>query len=403
MFNLSKQRLNNTTFEKSIKSHSLKQSLFIFLLFLNFGCKQVQKDQLPSETPEKIVSVTYANGFTIEKTGPDITIIKITSPWPNAESVFTYALIPKDKMAFMTLNKDAYDAIVAVPVENVVVTSTTHIPALEALGVLDKLSGFPDTQYISSEAARKRINNGHIKELGNNESINTEMVIALNPELVVGFGINAQNKAYETISRSNIPVVYNGDWTEKTPLGKAEWVKFFAPFFQKEKEADVIFNEIETEYLAAIEIAKNASKVPTVMSGAMYKDVWYLPGGNSWAAQFIKDANASYLWQETLEPGSLSLGWESVLQKAKTADFWIAPAQFTSYKGMQNASPHYQQFKAFESKNIHTFSSTLGETGGLLYYELAPQRPDLVLKDLIHIFHPELLPDHESFFFKPLE
>jgi len=381
----------------------LKQSLFFIILFLLFSCKEAEKNQIPTETPNKYNALSHANGFTIEKSSEDLTLIKITSPWPNAESVFTYALIPRDRMNVITLNKDAYDAIIPVPVENIVVTSTTHIPALEALGLLDKLVGFPDTQYISSEAARERIKKGQIKELGTNESLNTEMVLALRPELVVGFSINAQNKAYETISLAHIPVVYNGDWTEKTPLGKAEWIKFFAPFFQKEKEAEAIFKEIETAYLAAKETATNADRVPTVMSGAMYKDVWYLPGGNSWAAQFIKDANANYLWHETPETGSLSLSWESVLQIGELADFWIAPAQFTSYVDIKDASPHYQQFKPFKEKQMYTFADTLGETGGLLYYELAPQRPDLVLKDLIHIFHPELLPNHKAFFFKPLD
>ena len=150
-------------------------------------------------------------------------------------------------------------------------------------------------------------------------------------------------------------------------------------------------------------MAKSAKTIPKVLSGAMYKDVWYLPGGKSWAAQFIYDANAEYFWQETTETGSLSLGWESVLEKTAKADYWIAPAQFTSYKQMQEASPHYQQFDAFKNKKIYTFSSTLGQTGGVLYYELAPQRPDLVLKDLIHILHPELLKEYTPHFFKPLE
>ena len=214
----------------------MKQIFFLFLSLSIISCKKVKKEPLPAESVEKISSIDYAKGFKIENSASGLTIIELTSPWPNAESVFKYALIPKDKITSMTLNKDAYDAIIPVPVENIVVTSTTHIPALEALGVLNKLTGFPDTQYVSSKAARKRIDDGLIKELGNNESINTEMVIALNPELVVGFGIDSQNKAYETISRSNIPVVYNGDWTEETPLGKAEWIKFFAPFFQKEKK-----------------------------------------------------------------------------------------------------------------------------------------------------------------------
>jgi len=367
------------------------------------NCKQEKKGTLPIENTTEENTISHAKGFTIENSNSGLTIIKINSPWPNAKAEFTYALIPKDKMAAMTLNKDEYDAIVAVPVERLVVTSTTHIPALETLGVLDRLVGFPDTEYISSKEARKRIDEGNIKELGNNESINTEMVIELNPEVVVGFGIGNQNSAYETIQRSNISVVYNGDWTEETPLGKAEWIKFFAPFFQMEKKADSIFSNIEKNYKEVKTLAQSATDQPTVLSGALYKDVWYLPGGNSWAATFLEDANTQYLWQETEATGSLSLNIENVLEKGKNAEYWISPSQYISYKDLEEADRHYLQFDAFQKKKTYTFAKTVGDTGGLLYYELAPQRPDLVLKDLVYIFHQELLPNHELFFFKPLD
>lgn len=379
-----------------------KYKLFLFLLVI-FACKQEKKSVPPSLFTPEIPKIDHAKGFTLERPGNGSTIIKVNSPWPNAETAFTYALVPKDKMMALTLNKNEYDAIVGIPVEQIVVTSTTHIPALEALGVLDKLVGFPDTKYVSSKKARKRIAEGHIKELGNNESINTEMLIELDPEVVVGFGIDNENKAYETLKRSNIPVIYNGDWTEETPLGKAEWIKFFAPFFQLEKKADSIFSMIEASYTEAKTLALRARKRPTVLSGAMYKDVWYMPGGNSWAARFLADANTNYLWQDTEDTGSLSLSIESVLDKGQHAEFWVSPSQFTSYQDLKEANRHYLQFDAFKNKKVYTFAKTIGETGGLLYYELAPQRPDLVLKDLIHIFHPELSPGHQSFFFKPLE
>ncbi len=380
-----------------------KSVLYFLITVLLVSCKQEKKEKFENIATLKKKEIRFAKGFTIEKSSDAITIIKITSPWPDAEATFTYALIPREKIEHIHLNKDEYDAIIAIPVEKIVVTSTTHIPALEALGVEDRLIGFPDTKYISSVKTRKRIANGFIKELGNNESINTEMVLEMNPDVVIGFSINNQNKTYETIQRSNIPVVYNGDWTEQSPLGKAEWIKFFAPFFKKEAMADSIFREINTAYVAAKTLAKTAARKPTVMSGAMYKDVWYLPAGKSWGAQFLEDANANYLWKDSPETGSLSLSWEVVLEKSKTADFWIGPAQFTAYQSMSEASEHYQQFDAFQNKKIFTFSNTKGVTGGLLYYELAPQRPDLVLKDLIYIFHPELLPAHQSVFFKPLE
>lgn len=384
-------------------SFHLKSMRYFLLIVLLVSCKRVKKENLPDQILAKQEEIEFAKGFSIEKSANGITIVKISSPWPKAESAFTYALIPREQLTGISLNKDEYDAIIAVPVEKIIATSTTHVPALEALGVEDKLIGFPDTKYISSPKTRERISNGMIKELGNNESINTEMVIELNPDMVIGFSINTKNKTYETIQRSNIPVVYNGDWTEETPLGKAEWIKFFAPFFGKEASADSIFREIKDSYMEAKALAKTTKQKPTVMSGAMYKDVWYLPAGKSWAAQFLTDANANYLWAETQETGSLSLSWETVLERSKTADFWIGPSQFTTYQSMSEASSHYTQFDAFKKQKVFTFSNTKGATGGLLYYELAPHRPDLVLKDLIHIFHPELLPDHQSIFFKPLE
>ena len=381
----------------------MNKALLFLLLLCICSCKQPKKENISSAVLSQPITIDYAQGFTIERTTSDITIIKVSSPWPESEDSFTYALVPKEKLASITLDKDAYNAIIAVPVEKMVVTSTTHIPALEALGEADKLIGFPDTEYVSSPMTRKRINEGLVQELGNNESLNSEMVIALNPEVVVGFSINHANKAYETIQRSNIPVVYNGDWTEETPLGKAEWIKFFAPFFQKEKEADSIFKSIEDNYNNAKALAKKANNRPKVLSGALYKDIWYLPGGKSWASKFIEDANAEYLWNSTSSTGSLSLSLESVIERAYDADFWISPSQFGSYLELSKANQHYAQFSAFRNKKVYTYANSTGETGGLLYFELAPNRPDLVLKDLIHIFHPELLPNYRPTFFKPLD
>ncbi|MEH6776630.1 MAG: ABC transporter substrate-binding protein, partial [Maribacter arcticus] len=135
----------------------LKQLLFLSYLLFLCGCKQQKKESLPLESTPKNVDIAYAKGFSIEKQASGITILKILTPWPNAEASFTYALIPREKQAFITLDKNEYDAIISVPIENIVVTSTTHIPALEALGELDKLIGFSDTKYVSSKAARKRI------------------------------------------------------------------------------------------------------------------------------------------------------------------------------------------------------------------------------------------------------
>ena len=380
----------------------LERFFFISCFILLCGCKQEKKEIFPNQTKVNRTSIQYANGFEIQNQSNGITIIKVLQPWANAETTYTYALVPKEIQATITLNKSEYDAIISTPVENIVVTSTTHIPALEELEVLNSLIGFPDTKYISSKAARNRINSGAIVELGVNESLNTEAVLALQPDLIFGFAINDGTSTYETIQRAHIPVVYNGDWVEETPLGKAEWIKFFAPFFNKTKEADAAFNKIEKSYLEAKELASKAENKPTVLSGAMFNDVWYLPGGKSWAANFLKDANADYLWSSTDENGSLSLSWESVLDVGQHAEYWIGPAQLATYQEMEASSQHYTQFNAFKNRKVFSTANTKGETGGTLYYELGPQRPDLVLKDLIHILHPGLLPNYEPYFFKPL-
>jgi len=299
--------------------------------------------------------------------------------------------------------RDQYDAVITTPISSIIVTSTTHIPALELLNEEDKLVGFPGTDYISSEKTRALIDSGVVRELGKNESINTEVLLELQPELVIGFGVDGVNKTFNTIQKANIPVVYNGDWTEASPLAKAEWLKFFGVLFNKEKQADSIFNTIETNYLEAKKIASKATNKPTILAGAMHKDVWYLPNGKSSEAQFMRDANTNYLWNDTSGSGSLALNFESVLEKAQDADLWISPSHYTSLEQLQKANPHYEKFKAFKTKNIHSFSLTTGKTGGVLYYELGLSRPDLILKDIIKICHPELLKTYQTTFFKELE
>ncbi|MDB9960553.1 ABC transporter substrate-binding protein [Oceanihabitans sp.] len=283
------------------------------------------------------------------------------------------------------------------------VSSTTHIPALELLNVEETLVGFPGTDYVSSEKTRTRIDNGDIRELGKNEGLNTEVLLEIKPDLVVGYGIDNSNKTLETIKNSGISVIYNGDWVEKSPLAKAEWIKFFGVLYNKEKEADSIFKMIESDYLEAKILASKVETQPTVLCGAMHKDIWYLPNGTSPEAQILNDASVNYLWKDTKDKGSIALSFESVFEKAKHAELWISPSYYISLDALEKASQHYTKFDAFKNKKVFSFASTTGKTGGVLYYELGTARPDLVLKDIIKIAHPELLKDYQPYFFKPIQ
>ena len=285
----------------------ISRYLFLGVCLLLFNCKN--KDYQPVTITDVFkVPLSYAEGFEITH-HENFSTLTINSPWPNAEKTYRYALVHKNMLPKITLNNDEFDGIITIPVKKIVVTSTTHIPALELLGVEKSLVGFPGTDYISSEKTRFRVDKGKVRELGKNEGINTEVLLEIQPEVVIGFGIDGNNKTFETIKKSGIPVIYNGDWIEHSPLAKAEWIKFFGVLFNKRQKADSIFNTIEKNYLEAKSIALDAKSKPSVLSGAMHKDIWYLPNGTSTEAEILKDANVNYLWADTKGNGRLSLNF----------------------------------------------------------------------------------------------
>ncbi|WP_343626424.1 ABC transporter substrate-binding protein [Flavobacterium lindanitolerans] len=381
-----------------MKSFLSKYSLFLLLLFA-VACKKNEPDSSGISEAKTQNSIRYAKGFEIYKY-ENFSIVKVSNPWPEANKTFTYVLHKKGVSLPDSLKN--YTSL-QVPVKSIVVTSTTHIPSLEMLGVENTLLGFPDTNLISSEKTRKLIDTGKVTEIGANQSLNTERLIDLDPDVLVGYSSGSDTKTYDNLQKSGLKVFFNGDWMEESPLGKAEWIKFFGALYGMDEKADLLFTEVETAYKEATELAKKAKTKPTVLSGAIYKEQWYMPRGNSWAASFLKDANAAYLWADSEGTGSLALSFETVMEKAENVDFWIGPAQFTTFKEMVESNPNYAHFKAFKDKNIYSFSSKKGKTGGILYYELASNRPDLILKDLIKILHPELLPDYELYIFEKLK
>ena len=375
-----------------MKIHTVRLlSLFISFSIL-LSCnnkKQTEKNQIKTEN-----NLKYAKGFEIQYFENYKKLI-IKKPYQGAAESFEYILT--NSASHNDLNT------IQTPVESIVVTSTTHIPMLELLHIEHKLVGYPNTKYISSKKTRALIDAGKVIDLGNEENINTELLLDLKPDIVIGFSINSNNKMFATIEKMNIPVILNGAWLEETPLGRAEWIKLFGVLFNKEKEADSIFSTIEKNYLEAKKIALNAERIPTIISGGLFKDIWNLPAGESFEATFLADANTNYLWKDAKGTGSLSLNIENVFEKGHDAEIWISPSFYTSLEQLKNANDIYPKFKAFKNEQIYTFVNKKGTTGGLLYFELAPARPDLVLKDLIKIGHPELLPDYTFTFFEKLK
>jgi iron complex transport system substrate-binding protein len=382
-----------------MKLKFLLLSLVVFII----SCKNKPAKQVLEHIEGNTLELKYAKGFSVKDYGT-YKILEIKNPWPESKNLYRFALLNNNYDAnFWSTEQARFDSAFEIPLKKLVVTSTTHIPALELLNVEQTLVGFPGIHYISSEKIRQRIDNGFVRDLGKNEGINTEVLLELKPDVVIGFGVDGNNRTFETIKKSSIPVIFNGDWVEESPLAKAEWIKFFGALFNKEQQADSIFNTIEKNYLEAKLLAQRTKEQPSILSGAMHSDIWYLPNGTSTESQILKDANANYLWKDSQGTGSLKLNFESVFTIAKDADIWLSPSNYPSLEALEKANPHNTMFKAFQNKEVYSFTNTTGKSGGVLYYELGMTRPDLVLKDLIKICHPQLLKNYNLYFFKRLE
>ncbi len=367
----------------------------MLLILLFTGCRDGNNKAVMPTSGE---TVTYAEGLSIINYDY-YTVVTVTNPWPNAKKTYRYVLAQQLEKIPDSLSSLPY---IKIPIQQIVVTSTTHIPSLEMLQEENSLIGFPMLDYISSPSIRKLIDCKSVAELGSNQSINIEALINISPDAFIGYGIDQNNPSLDKISAAGIKVVLNGDWNEQTPLGKAEWIKLFGALYNKQKQADSIFKGIEQAYFNAKKLAEKAVKKPKVMAGSIFQNKWYMPQGNSWGAYIIKDAGGDYLFAKTSGTGSLSLPTEQVLDKADLADIWIGP-EMETLNEMAAANPHYHKFRAFQEGLVYNFTSKKGPTGGILYYELGPNRPDLVLKDVIKILHPELLPNHEWYFFQKLK
>jgi iron complex transport system substrate-binding protein len=372
---------------------------FCFLLFtiIFAGCTSRSSENAAPGGSSASMIIKYATGFKVSPLG-NAKLVEVTYPFQGASSGYKYLLVPKGEEP-----PPAPEArIVYTPVESIVCTSTTHIPLLDYLGETQSLIGFPTTDYISSEKMRQRIAAGKVMELGIDNGLNLERLAVLNPGLVMGYSMSADYGQFRKIEALGIPVVINGEYLEQHPLGRAEWIKFMGLFFNKERQADSVFSAIEKNYLETKAAVTGASDRPAVLSGIVYGDAWFLPGGENYAARLFRDAGCLYVWKDNDSNGFLQLSFESVYEKAHDADLWVGTGTFKTLEELRAADHRYARFKAFQKKQVYNYDARIGSTGGNEYLELGYLRPDLILRDLVKIAHPETLPDHTLFFHRRL-
>jgi len=378
------------------KLNILLTALCLTIVVINQSCVNKKETKYAESITTEL---KYADGFSVRNEG-NVKHVIVTHPYPGATEGFHYLLVPKGEPVPL---HDDKTQVIYVPIQKMVCTSTTHIPLLDYLDKTGALIGFPTTDYISSEKMRKRIDDGQVTDLGVDKGMNIELLFSLKPELVMSYTMTSDLGQSKKIKELGIPVVINAEYLEKHPLGRAEWIKFMALFLGKEKEADSVFTIVEQEYLTTQRLVENVSEKPTVLSGIVYGDAWFMPAGKNYAARLLEDAGTRYLWNDTESNGFLELSFESVYEKAKEADLWIGVGSFNSLEEIRAAEIRYTMFKPFRDKQIYTYNARKGAKGGSEFLELGYLRPDLILKDLVKIAHPELLPDYTLFFHKRLE
>jgi iron complex transport system substrate-binding protein len=286
----------------------MKNVMLCLVLSVLLSCSEGQRSHDAYAQDTATIPLRYAEGFTIKKIGK-ATQVTVHYPYQGATLGHTYLLVKDEKDIS---DVPAGTAVITVPVKNIVCTSTTHIPMLEYLGETHALIGFPTLDYVSSPAMRARIDSGKVQELGVDKSINLEVLTALRPDLVMGYSLTGDYGQFRKMEELGIPVVLNAEYLEKHPLGRAEWIKFVALLFDKLEVADSVFSSIERTYNETRALAAQVTERPTVLSGIVYGDAWFLPGGQNYAARLFEDAGCRYLWADDPSHGFLQLAFESV-------------------------------------------------------------------------------------------
>ena len=346
-------------------------------------------------------SPRYATGFTFEQ-HEDFTLVTVTTPWQGAarEDVKRYILYRRG-----TRPPAGHDdaLAVAVPVRSVITMSTTFLPHLEQLGVMDSLVGHDSLSWVYSPAVRERANQGLVTEVGSGNMVDVERALALAPDVVFTNSYGGDWDAHPALERAGLPTAISGDWVEQSPLGRAEWVLFTALFFDKLEIAEQIFSEIADEYLALKRLAASVPERPLVLINAPYQGTWSVSGGDSYAARFIGDAGGRYVWADDRTAGALFLDFETVFAEAGTADIWLNPGVWSSLAQGRAEDRRFERFTSFGNGMVFNNNARVSGTGGIDYFESGAANPHVVLKDLIWALHPNLVPGYEPFYYQQLK
>jgi len=355
--------------------------------------------------PEKI-TITDAVNFSVDYFN-NYKLVTVTNAFDGAEP-FTYVLVQCG-----TPTPDAADfpegtQFIEVPTGNIITMSTTQLPHLIELGLLDKLVGLDSFLYVNSPQVRELINAGKLVEVGSGAEVNVELLLDVEPDMVMTFGFNPTTDAHPVLITAGIFTALNAEWREPTPLARAEWIKYTALFYNAEARAEAIYADIVSDYNEARELAASVpeDKRPVVLwnTYSSSSEAWNIPGAQTYVGALIRDAGGIIALGEEAPEGNAPLSFEAVYDGGLDADVWITSAfGVTTLDDLLARDSRYADFAAVKGGNVWNNTRDINENGGNNYFELGVTNPHLILRDLVAIFHPQLLPNHEFSFYLRLE
>lgn len=327
----------------------------------------------------------------------DYTVVTIRNPWDTLKVLHTYLLADREKPLPEHLPEGT---VVRTPLQKSVIYSSVHCSLWSELDELKGIGGVCGLEYIKLPQIQEGCRNGSIVNVGNSMNPDIERIIDLRPDAIL-LSPFENSGGYGRVGKLNIPIIECADYMETSALGRAEWMRLYGLLLGKEAQADSLFAGIEKEYLTLTQQVKSQNlKRPTVISEMKNSSAWYIPGGNSTMGRLYQDAGADYVFAYLSNSGSVPLAFETVFDRGGNADIWLIKynqPQDKTYSELGRDYAPYARFKAFQDRKVYGCN-----TNHVPFYEESPFHPELLLKDLIKIFHPELLPDYDLKYFSNL-
>lgn len=346
-----------------------------------------------------VYSPLYSSGFDIKGAdGKESVIISVKNPWQGAEDVTTQLFVARNGETA----PEGFDGqVLAGDAKRIVAMSSTHIAMLDAVDADNTVVGVSGIDYISDPDIQAR--RDEIGDVGYEGNINYELLLSLNPDLVLLYGVSGASGMEGKLKELGIPYMYVGDYLEENPLGKAEWLVAIAEVVGKRADGERVFSEIPARYDALKDLMHNVeagmqNEPPKVMVNAPYGDSWMMPSAQSYIVQLITDAGGNYMYTKNTSNASEAIDLEEAYILTSEADIWLNPGMANSLDDVRAMCPKFTDTPCFIRGNVYNNNLRTSAAGGNDYFESGVMNPDLILRDLIKIFHPDLIKEEFAYY-----